>query len=112
MYPIYNKFYYKPLPDFLEVGKSTIEGYGIFANKDIDKDIDLGMSHIKVPIIQGYVRTPIGGFLNHSDKSNCELILELDWDDYKTYNVYTTNKIYKGEELTLNYHIDDLNYNS
>ena len=36
MYPIYNKFYYKPLPDFLEVGKSTIEGYGIFANKDID----------------------------------------------------------------------------
>ena len=68
------------------------------------------MSHIKVPIIQGYIRTPIGGFLNHSDNNNCELFLELDWDDYRSYNVYTTSKIKKGEELTLNYYRDDLNY--
>ena len=110
MHPIYNKFYYKPLPDFLKLKQSNIEGCGIFAKKDINKNIDLGMSHIKVPIIQGFIRTPIGGFLNHSDKFNCELCLELDWDDYKTYNVYTTNKIYKGEELTLNYHSDNLRY--
>ena len=56
------------------------------------KDFDIGMSHIKVPIISGYIRTSIGGFLNHSDNPNCELCLELDWDDYKTYNVYTTKR--------------------
>ena len=110
MYPIYKKFYYKPLPEFIEVKKSSIEGSGLFATKDIDKNVDIGMSHIKVPIIQAYIRTPIGGFLNHSDNNNCELFLELDWDDYRSNNVYTTSKIKKGEELTLNYYRDNLNY--
>ena len=110
MYPVYNKFYYKPLPDCVEVQKSPIEGHGLFAIETINADFDLGMSHIKVPIITGYVRTSIGGFLNHSDNNNCELFLELDWDDYRSYNVYTTSKIKKGEELTLNYYRDDLNY--
>ena len=110
MYPVYNKFYYKPLPDCIEVKKSLIEGFGLFAIKDIDKEFDIGMSHIKVPIICGYIRTSIGGFLNHSENSNCELSLELDWDDYKTFNVYTTKKIKAGEELLLNYHTDNLIY--
>ena len=92
MYPVYNKFYYKPLPDCIEVKKSPIEGFGLFAIKDIDAEFDIGMSHIKVPIICGYIRTSIGGFLNHSDNANCELSLELDWDDYKTFNVYTIKK--------------------
>ena len=110
MHPIYNKMYYKPLPDYIEIGKSPIEGFGLFAVEDIEKDTDVGMSHMKVPIIQGYVRTPIGGFLNHADDFNCQLSLEFDWDDYRTYHGYTTVKICKGEELTLNYYVDDLNY--
>tara|TARA_R100000329_G_scaffold29935_2_gene27616 strand:+ start:258 stop:620 length:363 start_codon:yes stop_codon:yes gene_type:complete len=110
MHPIYSKMYYKPLPDYLEVGESPIEGFGLFALEDIDPDTDIGMSHIKVPIIQGFVRTPIGGFLNHAEDSNCELSLEFDWDDYRTYHVFTTEKIRKGEELTLNYYVDDHNY--
>ena len=64
MYPVYNKFYYKPLPDCVEVQKSPIEGHGLFAIETINADFDLGISHIKVPIITGYVRTSIGGFLN------------------------------------------------
>mgnify|MGYP003125533390 FL=1 len=110
MYPVYNKFYYKPLPDCVEVQKSPIEGFGLFAVEIIEKDFDLGMSHIKVPIIHGYVRTSIGGFLNHSKNANCYLSEELDWDDYRVYNVITLKKISVGEELTLNYHLDDLNY--
>ena len=110
MYPVYNKFYYKPLPDCVEVQKSPIEGHGLFAIESINADFDLGMSHIKVPIITGYVRTSIGGFLNHSDDANCFLTEELDWDDYRVYNVFTARKIEKGEELTLNYHLDGLNY--
>jgi hypothetical protein len=102
--------YYKPLPDFIEIGKSTIEGFGLFATQDIAENIDVGMSHIKVPIILTYVRTPLGGFLNHSDNFNCELSLEFDWDDYRTYHVVTVKKICQGEELTLNYHSDDLDY--
>ena len=55
----YNKFYYKPLPEYLEVDSSDIEGSGVFALEDIDADLDIGMTHIKVPIIQGYIHTPI-----------------------------------------------------
>ena len=110
MYPVYNKFYYKPLPDCITVKESTIEGLGLFALEDIEEGFDLGVSHIKIPIIVGFVRTSIGGFLNHNVDSNCELVLELDWDDYKVYNVVTTKKIKQGEELTLNYHIDELDY--
>ena len=110
MYPVYNKFYYKPLPDCIEVKKSPIEGFGLFAVDNINEEFDLGMSHIKVPIIQGYIRTSIGGFLNHSEDSNCYLSEELDWDDYRVYNVITSKKISVGEELTLNYHLDGLNY--
>jgi hypothetical protein len=78
MYPVYNKFYYKPLPDCIEVKKSPIEGFGLF--------------------------------LNHSENSNCYLCEQLDWDDYRVYNVITSKKISVGEELTLNYHLDGLNY--
>jgi hypothetical protein len=52
----------------------------------------------------------MGGFLNHSEDSNCYLSEELDWDDYRVYNVITSKKISVGEELTLNYHLDGLNY--
>ena len=110
MYPVYNKFYYKPLPDCIEVQKSQIEGQGLFDLEDINADFDLGVSHIKVPIIDGYIRTAIGSFLNHADDANCFLVEELDWDDYRVYNVFTLKKISQGEELTLNYHLDGLNY--
>ncbi len=38
MYPVYNKFYYKPLPDCIEVKKSPIEGFGLFAVDDINEE--------------------------------------------------------------------------
>ena len=63
----------------------------------------MGMSHIKIPIIHGYVRTPLGGFLNHSDKPNCRLYVDLDWDDYLVYKVMTITKVDKGQELLLEY---------
>jgi len=103
----YNKFYYKPLPEYLEVDNSDIEGSGVFALEDIDADLDIGMTHIKVPIIQGYIRTPLGGFVNHSEDNNCYLVEKLDWDDYRIFHLVTGRKILTGEELTLNYHIDE-----
>jgi hypothetical protein len=98
-----NRFYYRPLPDNLTIGQSEIDGYGIFAKETIGKGVDLGSTHIKVPMIFGYVRTPLGGFVNHSVKNNCELFIKEDWDDYVIYNIVTTKKINKDNEILLNY---------
>ena len=52
---------YKPLPDSVEVRKSSIHGYGLFAITFIKKGTHLGVSHIYAPgFHQGYIRTPIG----------------------------------------------------
>lgn len=99
----YDRFYYKPLLDCLTISSSTIEGLGVFALDTIEEGTDLGETHIKVPMIMGYIRTPLGGFLNHAEDANCHLTLTQDWDDYFVYNVFTSRDIEDGEELTLNY---------
>ena len=71
----YDRFYYNPLPEELILGVSRTHGHGVFAKYDLPKKYDLGMSHIKIPIIHGYVRTPMGGFLNHSEEPNCRCLL-------------------------------------
>ena len=102
-FPIYNPFYYRPLPDEITIRQSDIEGLGIFAVVNIPKNTDLGTTHINVPMYKGLIRTPIGGFLNHSEKENCFLELIHDWDDCQIYNLVTSRNIKKGEELTLDY---------
>ena len=99
----YDRFHYNPLPEELMLGVSRIHGHGIFAKCNLPRKYDLGMSHIKIPIIHGYVRTPMGGFLNHSNEPNCRLFIDLDWDDYLVYKVMTTKKINQGQELFLEY---------
>jgi SET domain-containing protein len=99
----YNRFYYKPLPDKVCIKESPIDGHGIFAAQDIKKGVDLGSTHIKVPMILTYIRTPLGGFINHSDEPNCFLDCTQDWDDYLVFNIITKRSIAKGEELLLNY---------
>ena len=32
-------------------------------------------------MIFGYVRTPLGGFVNHSIENNFKLFIKEDWDD-------------------------------
>ena len=99
----YDRFYYKPSPDQVTVGESEIDGLGVFATQSIEEAVDLGSTHIKVPMIAGYIRTPLGGFINHSEEPNCYLVLSQDWDDYRVYNVMTLCEIQEGDEMTLNY---------
>ena len=99
----YNRFYYNPLPNEVYIQKSSIDGHGIFAKQNIKKDTDLGSTHIKVPMIFNYIRTPLGGFINHSDKPNCFLECTQDWDDYFVFNIITKRLIKKNEELLLDY---------
>ena len=98
-----DRFYYKPLPSCMTIKQSTIEGLGAFAIEDIKKGYDFGTGYIKVPYIIGYIRTPVGAFLNHSKEPNCDIIELINWDDYKVYNIFSIRKIEKDEELTLDY---------
>ena len=64
---------YKPLPDCLTIKKSSIEGLGLFATKDINTNTFIGLTHIKDKNFEnGYIRTPLGGFYNHSMKPNTQ----------------------------------------
>jgi hypothetical protein len=98
---------YKPLPDYLAIGPSPIHGAGIMAQDDIPADIEIGISHVYDPNFQHeYIRTPLGGFMNHSDEPNCELIDDDENTDYK--KIKTIKKIEMGKELTLKYSMYDL----
>ena len=93
---------YKPLPEYLAIGPSDIHGAGIFAKDDIPKDIEIGISHVYDPNFQhNYIRTPLGGFINHSNTPNCKLVEDAENADYK--KLKTIKKIEQGKELTLKY---------
>jgi len=101
-----NKEPYNPLPEYLAIGPSQIHGAGILATEDIPGEVVIGISHVYDPNFQhDYIRTPLGGFINHSEAPNVELI-EDDNDDYK--RLKTIKKINKGEELTLKYSLYDI----
>jgi len=98
---------YKPLPEYLAIGPSDIHGAGIFATDDIPKEIEMGISHVYDPEFQNdYIRTPLGGFINHSEKPNCELV-DKD-DDYHYKTIRTIKKIEAGQEITLKYSLYDI----
>jgi len=87
---------YRPLPESLTIKPSSIEGLGLFAVKTIPKNTDLGMIHFSYGEL--IIRTPLGGFINHSDKPNCK---KLDLED--EWHLKTITEIKKDEELTLKY---------
>ena len=64
---------YKALPDGLYNGKSPLAGQGIFSMMDIQIGTELGMSHLIID--DEIIRTPLGGFINHSNFPNCEKYL-------------------------------------
>ena len=93
---------YSPLPEYLAIGPSDIHGAGIFAKEDIPKGIEIGISHIYDPEFDDdFIRTPLGGFINHSESPNCELV-EKD-ENYHYKILRTLKKIELGKELTTKY---------
>ena len=95
---------YQPLPDELEICCSPIQGMGIFAKQKIPKGTHFGMSHIQIS--DTLIRTPLGGFLNHSEDPNCEkvkLYFKSDKGDFTKWNLVTIKDIKAKEELTLTY---------
>jgi SET domain-containing protein len=93
------KFTYKPLPAGVTIGNSNIEGLGLFATDVFHPHTILGISHHIVDY--QIIRTPLGGFLNHSLKPNCELV-----ENGSTYILRTIRNILPREELTVKYSIE------
>jgi len=96
---------YKPLIESLTIKKSGIDGLGLFADQDIKHGTNLGMSHVAIDL--GIIRTPMGGFINHSNDPNT-LKVELKEDKYKKWNLIVIKDIKKGEELTVRYTFYDV----
>ena len=91
---------YKPLPKELTIKKSYIEGLGLFANDNLPANTQLGISHIKDKRFENnYIRTPLGGFVNHADIPNCEFYK----DDGDYILLRTIRPINIGHELTAEY---------
>ena len=47
---------YKPLPDGLTIRESNVQGLGLFATKDFDADVVLGIVHVlnkNFPVVLG-----------------------------------------------------------
>ena len=110
-----DKTYYRPLPKSLTIKKSNTEGLGLFATEDIPKNTNLGVTHISehalldeitVEFMNSYIRTPLGGFFNHSESPNIQLknrgryVLEMvtikdineDEEILATYTTYDPTK--------------------
>ena len=59
---------YRPLPNGLTIKNSPIEGLGLFSNIDIKINSFIGVTHIRDEQFENkYIRTPLGGFYNHSN---------------------------------------------
>ncbi len=87
---------YQALPSRLHIKDSPVAGQGLFAKEDIPAGMVLGMSHLIVDEV--IYRTPLGGFINHSEDPNC-----VKWNEDDKYFVKTIRHISEGEELFLKY---------
>ena len=101
---------YQPLPKELRLGFSKIHDIGLFAKEKINRGHNLGISHVQIG--KELFRTPLGGFINHSElKPNCTKSMfrvsnvddVLIKSDYKVWRLFTLKDIKKNEELTLTY---------
>jgi SET domain-containing protein len=94
------KKYYKPLPNNLTIKESKIHGLGLFATEFIPKGTNLGITHITDKNFEdGYIRTPLGGFFNHSDNPN----IMIKKNELSYLEIITIKDIQKEEEITAEY---------
>ena len=91
---------YKPLPESLTIKQSGINGLGLFADQKVMQGTNFGVSHYKLN--GDIIRTPLVGFINHSNTPNVVKI-ELKDNNYKKWNLVTLMDIEKGEEVPIRY---------
>ena len=91
---------YRPLPKGLTIKESKIDGLGLHASHPHNAGTVFGETHVLVHSRDRHewIRTPLGGFINHSDTPNCFIVVEPEWS-----RMYTVRPIMQGEELTVYY---------
>ena len=103
---------WRPLPDFLTISKSSIEGLGLITTRDLPAGTDLGMTHVYDQRFQdGYIRLPLGAFINHHEIPNCSAVFaEKDpvIGILKHIRILTNKEIPAGTEITVKYVINKL----
>ena len=78
---------YKPLPKCLTIKKSPIEGLGLYATENIKANTFLGITHILDENFENnYIRTPLGGFYNHSNNPNIRRVVSNILPKYNCCN--------------------------
>ena len=93
---------YGPLPKQVTIKQSNIEGFGLYSTESLPHARFLGVTHVPNDKFEnGYIRTPLGGFINHSDTPNCEVREDVDGN----LMLFTLRPIPSNEELTLKYNL-------
>jgi len=109
---------YRPLPDGLYIGASSIEGQGLHTSRALFKGHQLGESHYRIATNNNpsthmeenktiLIRTPLGGFINHSDKPNCYRSQIRVKPGFDKWIITVIEDINPGDELTLKYTMYD-----
>ena len=75
-----------------------IHGLGLHASLDWKPGVYLGESHVWSVEDHDWVRTPLGGFINHSSNPNCFILTQEN-----KRQLYTVKPIKEGEEITVFY---------
>ena len=96
---------YTPLPSGLTVTDSRISGQGLFTTRRLVAGTELGVSHYRID--KEYIRTPLGGFINHAETPNCQRSQVRIKPGFDKWNITVTEDIDEGEELTLKYKLYD-----
>ena len=96
---------YQPLPPGLTITDSRISGQGLFTTHRLVMGTTLGISHYRID--GEYIRTPLGGFINHSETPNCQRSQIRVKPGFDKWGIMTLEDIEEGDELTLKYKLYD-----
>ena len=102
--------HYRPLTDGLTIKPSEINGLVLHTLEPLKAGIFLGETHIWETNRWTWIRTPLGGFINHSSNPNCFISTNIHYHHGQQRELYTTRPIEAGEELTVYYTVgyDDI----
>jgi len=96
----FNKKTYRPLPSGVTIKSSKIDGLGLHATQNLPAGAILGETHVLVHNRDRHewVRTPLGGFINHSEDPNCYIAT-----DKGDRILHIIKPVKEGEEITVYY---------
>lgn len=102
----FNENSYRPLPSNLTLKDTDKHGFGIFATEDIKAGVFLGITHVWFR--EEWIRTPIGGFINHSEEPNCFINTQPGRPGRDpARELYSIKPISQGDELTVYYTLEE-----